>query len=161
MTANIRQIWCNPWYFLAFGFGSGTLPKCPGTWGTLMAIPLYYVIAGLPLHLYLAIIAMAIVLGIWLCHVTARDLGVHDHPGIVWDEIVGFAVTMIALPPTWVWVMAGFILFRIFDIWKPWPINWLDRHVKGGLGIMLDDLLAAVYAGGILQIFLWYYHNYH
>jgi phosphatidylglycerophosphatase A len=160
MTVNIRNIWCNPCYFLAFGFGAGTLPKCPGTWGTLVAIPLYYLIASLPLHLYLAIIAIAIVVGIWLCHVTARDLGVHDHPGIVWDEIVGFAVTMIALPPTWFWIVAGFGLFRLFDIWKPWPINWLDRHIQGGLGIMLDDLLAAVYASGILQI-LWYYHRYH
>jgi len=94
------------------------------------------------------------VLGIWLCQVTSRDLGVHDHAGIVWDEIVGYLITMIAIPATWPWVVAGFVLFRLFDIIKPWPIGWADRHVHGGLGIMLDDVLAAVYAGLIMQVLL-------
>jgi phosphatidylglycerophosphatase A len=93
--------------------------------------------------------------GIYLCEVTARDLGVHDHSGIVWDEIVGYLITMFFIPFDWRLVILGFLLFRLFDIWKPWPISWLDRKVSGGLGIMLDDLLAGVYALIMLQIFIY------
>lgn len=133
-------------HFLAFGFGSGYAPKAPGTFGTLAAIPLYLLVAGLPLAGYLVMVVALFALGVWLCGRTARDMGVHDHPGIVWDEIVGFLITMTAVPLAWQWVVAGFVLFRLFDILKPWPIRWLDRHVHGGLGIMLDDVLAGVFA---------------
>jgi phosphatidylglycerophosphatase A len=92
------------------------------------------------------------VVGVWVCDTASRDLGVHDHPGIVWDEIAGFLLTMLAAPPGWQWILVGFALFRLFDIWKPWPIGWLDRRVAGGLGIMLDDLVAGVFAAAILQL---------
>lgn len=146
-----QSVWRNPIHFLAFGFGSGALPVAPGTFGTLVAIPIYLLMEPLSLWLYLAIVTGITVLGVWLCHVTSRDLGVHDHPGIVWDEIAGYLITMIAAPTGWLWVLLGFVLFRIFDIIKPWPIGWADRQVSGGLGIMLDDVLAAVYAWLLLQ----------
>ncbi len=141
-----RSVWTNPIHFLAFGFGSGTLPKAPGTWGTVIGVVFYLAMQWLSLPAYLLTLAVLIIVGIWLCHVTARDLGVHDHPGIVWDEIVGYLVTMIAVPSSWFWIVVGFILFRVFDIWKPFPIRLIDKKVKGGLGIVVDDLLAGVYA---------------
>lgn len=147
-----QSVWRNPIHFLAFGFGSGAMPVAPGTFGTLVAIPIYLLMEPLSLWLYLAIVTGITVLGVWLCHVTSRDLGVHDHPGIVWDEIAGYLITMIAAPTGWLWVLLGFVLFRIFDIIKPWPIGWADRRVSGGLGIMLDDVLAAVYAWLLLQV---------
>ena len=94
-------------------------------------------------------------LGVWICDRTARDLGVHDHPAIVWDEVIGYFVTMITAPPGWVWIVAGFALFRLFDILKPWPIRWIDRHVHGGVGIMLDDVLAGVFAWLSMQLIIW------
>lgn len=145
----------NPVHFLAFGFGSGLAPKAPGTFGTLAAVPLWYLLAQLPLWGYLLATLAVVAVGPWLCGRTSRDLGVHDHPGIVWDEIAGFLVTMILVPVSLVTAIAGFVLFRIFDVLKPWPIGWLDRRVKGGTGIMVDDLLAAVYAGALLHAGLW------
>src|SRR5690606_36669535 len=128
---------------LAFGFGSGLLPKMPGTWGTVAAIPLYFLIADCQLWLYLLITFLLICFSFYACGVTAKDLGVHDYKGIVLDEIVGFLLTMTALPMHWVWIGLVFIFFRLFDIWKPWPICWSDKHVSGGFGIVVDDLLAA------------------
>ncbi|GAB6041798.1 phosphatidylglycerophosphatase A family protein [Endothiovibrio diazotrophicus] len=142
----------NPIHLLAFGLGSGLAPKAPGTFGTLAAVPLYFLIAPLPLPLYVAWLVAAFILGVAICDRTSRDLGVHDHSGIVWDEFVGLWVTLILVPPGWWWVVVGFLLFRLFDIWKPWPIGWADRRVGGGLGIMLDDLLAGFYAWGLLQL---------
>lgn len=146
MAITPRSVWRNPVHFLAFGFGSGAVPVAPGTFGTLVAVPIYLLLMSLPFWSYVAIVLAMLGVGIWLCHITSRDLGVHDHPGIVWDEIVGYLITMLAAPPGWLWIVIGFILFRFFDILKPWPIAWLDRQVSGGLGIMLDDVLAGVYA---------------
>jgi phosphatidylglycerophosphatase A len=145
-------VWRNPVHLLAFGFGAGTSRWAPGTAGTLVAVPLFLLMQGLSPVLYLAITAILFGVGVWLCEVATRDLGVHDHPGIVWDEIVGYLLTMAAAPPSagWAWVIAGFLLFRLFDIAKPWPIRWADRRVEGGFGIMIDDVLAAVYAGLVL-----------
>lgn len=144
--------WRNPIHFLAFGFGSGAMPKAPGTWGTLVAVPIYLLMQPLSLSFYLLLVLLLTLLGIWLCHRTASDMGVHDHPGIVWDEIVGFLITMIAAPVGWMWIVLGFFLFRFFDILKPWPIRWVDRHVHGGFGIMFDDVLAGVMALGCMQL---------
>lgn len=91
-------------------------------------------------------------LGIWICGRSAEKLGVHDHPGIVWDEIAGYLVTMIAAPAGWVWIVVGFCLFRLFDIWKPWPIKKIDRGVESGFGIMLDDIIAGFFAFALLQL---------
>lgn len=147
-----RSVWRNPIHFLAYGFGSGAIPVASGTFGTLAAIPIYYLMQNLSLPYYLIILLIITGVGIALCHITARDLGVHDHPGIVWDEIAGYLLTMVAAPQGWLWIWLGFALFRVFDIWKPWPIRWLDKYVQGGLGIMVDDLLAAVYAWVLLQL---------
>ena len=147
----------NPAHLLSFGFGSGYMPIAPGTLGTLVAIPIFLLLSQLNMDLYiLSLIGMAL-LGIWLCGYTSRALGVHDHKGIVWDEVVGYLITMAMIPPTWLNICAGFVLFRLFDIWKPWPINLLDKHIHGGLGIMLDDVLAGLFAWCILQTGLYYF----
>ena len=144
--------WNNHWiHFLAFGLGSGAVPKAPGTFGTLAAVPLYLIIAQLPIGLYLIVLLASLLFGIYLCGQTSKDMGVHDHGGIVWDEFVGFWITMTALPLQWPWLLAGFVLFRLFDITKPFPIGWLDKKVHGGLGIMLDDVLAGLFSCFILQ----------
>lgn len=144
----------HPAQFLAFGFGSGLAPKAPGTAGTLVAIPLYLLIAQWSLLYYTAFIVLAALLGIWICGVASRQLQVHDHGGIVWDEFVGYWITMWALPRDWLWIIAGFLVFRVFDIVKPWPVSVLDKRVGGGLGIMLDDMLAGVMACLTLHIAL-------
>ncbi|MDP2533293.1 phosphatidylglycerophosphatase A [Photobacterium damselae subsp. piscicida] len=143
----------NPWHLLATGFGSGLAPIVPGTVGTLAAIPLYWVLAQLPFLLYLLAIVIAAIIGVTICQKTSDDMKVHNHGSIVWDEFVGFWITM-AIAPTisWQWILAGFILFRFFDMLKPWPISWLDKHVSGGFGIMIDDIVA----GFMAMISLWF-----
>lgn len=139
-------------HLLAFGFGSGCAPKAPGTFGTLMALPFYLLLSTLPVAAYVGVLVLAFVAGIWICERTSRALGVHDHGGIVWDEFVGLWLTLCAVPLSWQAVLAGFVLFRVFDIWKPWPIGWLDRKVSGGFGIMLDDVVAGLYAAILMQM---------
>lgn len=154
MTTSARPDpdWRNPVHLLAFGLGSGAAPKAPGTFGTLAALPLCLMMQALDSVTYLLLTLALFLLGIWLCGRTSRDLGVHDHGGIVWDEWVGLMVTLWLVPPGWVWLLAGFGLFRLFDILKPWPIGWLDRRVSGGLGIMLDDLLAGIFSLLLIQL---------
>jgi phosphatidylglycerophosphatase A len=147
-----RSVFHNPIHFLAFGLGSGAMPFAPGTFGTLAAVPLYLLFASLPLGWYLLMLIAAFGIGIYLCERTANDLGVHDHGGIVWDEFVGYWITMAAAPAGWQWLVAGFVLFRFFDILKPFPISWLDKHVGGGLGIMIDDGIAGMFASVCLQL---------
>ncbi|WHI51856.1 phosphatidylglycerophosphatase A [Microbulbifer sp. MLAF003] len=149
------QLLHDPTMLLAFGFGSGLAPKAPGTFGTLVAIPFWWLMQGLSPAWYLGIVLLAGLLGCYLCGAAARKLGVHDHGGIVWDEMVGYWLTMFLAPAGWAWALYGFVLFRIFDIAKPPPINWADKKVRGGIGIMLDDILAAVYAGLVLQLTAW------
>lgn len=147
----------HPVNVFSLGFGSGLMPRAPGTFGTLVAVPIYvWLLQGLSLQWLLAVITVSFVIGIWLCDVTAKNLGVHDHPGIVWDEFVGFWISCIALPEGGWWLLWAFVLFRFFDIVKPWPIRWLDKRVPGGLGIMVDDVLAGLYALALLQLtILW------
>lgn len=147
-----RQILQHPVYCAAFGFGSGLAPKAPGTFGTLAAVPLYYLLSFLPSWWYAIVVAAAAVLGVYLCDKTAKALGVHDHPGIVWDEFVGFWITMFLAPAGLGWIILGFVFFRFFDIIKPWPIRWLDRRVHGGFGIMIDDIVAGVFAWLCLSV---------
>ncbi len=143
----------NPVHFLALGFGSGLIRPAPGTWGTLAGVPLYLAVVHYisPFSVtYLVLIALLFLLGIYLCGRAAKDVGVHDHGAIVWDEIVGLLITFVWVPPTLVNLIIGFLLFRLFDIVKPWPIKLLDRHVHGGFGIMIDDVLAGVFACTLL-----------
>jgi phosphatidylglycerophosphatase A len=148
------QVFGDPWCFLGFGFGTGLAPIIPGTFGTLPALPLYWLLAGLPLSWYLTAVVGLFLLGILICQRCEDRFGISDHSGIVWDEIVGYLVTMIAVPFSWPAAALGFLLFRAFDMLKPWPIRWLDRSVHGGLGIMLDDVLAALFAAAILHLLL-------
>ena len=141
----------SPIKLLAFGLGAGYSPVAPGTMGTLVAVPLYFLLQPLSLFEYLGIVVGISLIGIWICDVASKEMGVHDHPGIVWDEIAGYLVTMIAAPAGWPWVIAGFVLFRFFDILKPWPIRAIDEKIDGGLGIMLDDLLAGFFSLLLLQ----------
>ena len=140
----------DPIHLLAFGFGAGLSPWAPGTFGTLIAVPmvLFVMQFGLAAHLVFAVVAS--LFGIYITGESARRLDVHDHPGIVWDEIAGFALTMLTVPANFYWTVAGFTLFRVLDIWKPWPIREADHSLRGGLGIMLDDILAGIFAAAIL-----------
>jgi phosphatidylglycerophosphatase A len=136
--------------FFAFGFGSGLLTRAPGTMGTLAAVPIAMLLSHFDL-LGFWFLALAFLLGVWVCGSTSRKLGVEDYGGIVWDEMVSFWLVVAFVPFHWAWLLAGFILFRGFDILKPWPISLLDENFKGGWGIMLDDILAALYAILILS----------
>jgi len=142
----------DPRLLLAFGFGSGLSPRGPGTAGTVVGVGAYALLAMLPLPLYAAVTLLVIVLGVPLCGFAARRLGQHDHGAIVWDEIAGLLVTMLGAPPHLLWGLAGFGLFRLLDIAKPWPISWLDRNLAGGLGIMADDVLAGAAACALLWL---------
>ncbi|NIB39048.1 phosphatidylglycerophosphatase A [Pseudomaricurvus alkylphenolicus] len=152
VNPSFQELLARPVHLLAFGFGSGLSPKAPGTVGTLAAVPLYLAIAQLPLSSYLLVLVLTFLAGVYICDRTARDLGVHDHGGIVWDEFVGYWIAMFAAPSGWLWPLLGFIWFRLFDIWKPWPISWADKRVGGGLGIMLDDVLAGLMALLAMQV---------
>ena len=146
----------HPLGFFALGFGSGLVPLAPGTAGTLAAVPLYLLLQPLTVNLYLALVVVLFIAGIPICTYAARHMGAHDHPAIVWDEVVGFLVTMSFAPSGWLWVVVGFALFRFFDVLKPWPIRWCDQRVHGGFGIMLDDLIAGVFAAAVLQLLVVY-----
>ncbi|WP_394129576.1 phosphatidylglycerophosphatase A [Shewanella maritima] len=147
----------NPIHFLALGFGSGLAAKAPGTFGTVAAIPVFLLLAQLSLPMYLLATFISIVIGIYICDKAAKDMQVHDHGAIVWDEVAGLLITLIAVPAGWQWLLLGFVLFRFFDILKPWPIKWLDAKVHGGFGIMIDDVLAGIFALGCLQAIAYFW----
>ena len=142
----------DPVHFVAMGFSAGLLPFAPGTAGTLLAVLLELGARQLlPGVLQRSILVVAMIgLGIWVCHVSARKLGRHDHQAIVWDEICGYFLTMLAAPPGWIWVVAGFLLFRLLDIVKPWPIREVDHRIGGGFGIMLDDIVAGLFSAAAI-----------
>ncbi|MCY4044823.1 MAG: phosphatidylglycerophosphatase A [Cellvibrionales bacterium] len=156
----------NPVHLLATGFGSGLSPFAPGTVGTIAAIPLFYLsLMLIPAHYYWVFILVTAIAGIYICGQTAKDIGVHDHGSIVFDEFVGLWITLygiayyaadpkhwISLPNHWVWVLVGFLFFRFFDIIKPFPIGLLDKYAKGGFGIMIDDIIAGIYALLLLKL---------
>lgn len=147
----------HPAMFLAFGLGSGLAPRAPGTFGTVLGLLLYLPFFWLAWPWSLALVLGGTLLGVWLCQFASDRLGEHDHSGIVWDEFVGIWLTLLLLPATLSGLILGFLLFRFFDVLKPWPIGWLDRRIHGGLGIMLDDLVAALLAGasGWLLMIAW------
>jgi phosphatidylglycerophosphatase A len=148
---NFKELLKRPACFLGLGFGSGLAPIAPGTFGTLAAIPIYLLMQSLSLTLYLVLTTLAFIVGIWICQQSADWLGKEDPSAVVWDEIVGYLITMIAAPTGWLWIVLGFVFFRFFDILKPWPINLADREIHGGLGIMVDDVIAGIFAGILLQ----------
>ena len=144
---------CQTWDgFFALGFGSGLAPRAPGTAGTLAAVPLAFAIKMLPPVALALVIIVAFLFGVWICGRVGERLGVSDHGAIVWDEFVGFWLAIALVPASWEWILAGFVLFRLFDILKPWPIGPVDRRVKGGLGVMLDDMIAGALALAVLWV---------
>lgn len=145
----------HPAYLLAFGLGSGLANKAPGTLGTLVAMPLFAVLMFAPEPAHYLVIALLFVAGIPICARAGSTLGVADHGSIVWDEIVAFLLVLEFTPLSWRWWLAAFVLFRLFDIWKPFPIRQFDARLKGGFGVMFDDLLAAIYAIAALKGLQW------
>ncbi|GGZ91438.1 phosphatidylglycerophosphatase A [Ignatzschineria ureiclastica] len=144
-----------PWQFFASGFGSGMSPVAPGTMGTLASIPFWFIFATiLPTWGYIVMLIITALVGIVICQKASDELGVHDHGGIVWDEFVGLWLTMLFAPVSWTAIILGFLIFRFFDVLKPWPIKVIDAQVGGGLGIMLDDILAGIFSLITLQVIL-------
>jgi phosphatidylglycerophosphatase A len=149
-----RFVFANPAHLVAFGFGVGMVPLGPGTFGTVLAFPVFYVLSeSLPDPAVLACIAASFLIGVWVCDITGRHLGVHDHGGMVWDEIAAFMLVLYFVPQQPIWQAYAFLLFRVFDIVKPPPIRRLDQGIRNGFGVMLDDLVAAFYA--LLCLALW------
>lgn len=146
----------NPIHFLALGFGTGLAPVMPGTFGTLAALPFLLLFPYLSVILQILLIIAVCCVGFWLCDKTAKDMKVHDHSAIVWDEVAGMMITMIAIPITVTHLLLGFILFRIFDIVKPWPISLLDKNVHGGVGIMVDDIFAGLFSLAVLHVLVYF-----
>jgi phosphatidylglycerophosphatase A len=147
-----KEVWRNPLYFIAFGFGSGALPVAPGTFGTLVAIPCYLLLSQLSPNAYLTFTLCFIIFSSWLCDYISKCTHTQDHPGMCIDEFAGFFVTMLYLPANGLWIVMGFILFRIFDIVKPWPINYVDKNIHGGFGMVLDDVMAGILSCIILHV---------
>ena len=150
-----RTVFTDPVNFLAFGFGTGLAPVAPGTAGSLPGVLLFWLTLDLGLYVQLTVGAALLLAGVWICGESARRIGVHDHGGIVWDEIAGMYLTLMAAPLTPIGWLAAFVLFRVMDIVKPWPIRDLDHRLGGGVGIMLDDLVAALYAAVVLGLYRW------
>lgn len=158
LTQEQRQAapWYHPVHFFSFGFGSGLMPKAPGTFGSLAAFLLIYGLSSVTIPIYLLVTVLACVLGIWICQYTATKLRVHDHGAIVWDEVAGMLVTFIAVPLTWDTAVLGFVLFRFFDIAKPSVIGYVDKRFDGGLGIMADDIIAGICSLALLHVYLYF-----
>lgn len=157
---NVQFLFQHPAHFFGLGFGSGLACKAPGTFGTLVGLPLFWLIAAFTLPIQLVIVSALFLIGIYFCDVTGKALGVSDHGGIVWDEIVAIMLVLTFTPNQWQWWIAAFLLFRLFDIWKPFPIRQCDAKIKGGFGVMFDDLLAAIYAIVSLKGLQWLMINY-
>jgi phosphatidylglycerophosphatase A len=151
-----RALLSTPAGWLACGFGSGLAPVAQGTFGSLAAILPWLLLRHLSLPVNLLVIVVGFAVGVVACDSAGRSLGVDDHRSLVWDEFIGQWIALLPalfFAPWWV-VAVGFVLFRFFDVLKPWPIRWLDRHVKGGLGVMLDDVLAGVFAALLLWLLM-------
>jgi phosphatidylglycerophosphatase A len=148
MTAHPKlelRLLADPVHLLALGFGTGLSPRAPGTCGSLLAVPFTWWLLGTEWWFRFAVVTLAVIAGVWICGESARRIGAHDHPGIVWDEIAAMLALSLVMPRDFWWLAAAFGLFRFFDIAKPWPIRDLDHRLGGGVGIMLDDLMAALY----------------
>ncbi|WP_243041851.1 phosphatidylglycerophosphatase A family protein [Dyella sedimenti] len=154
-SAQRRLLLATPAGWLACGFGSGLAPAAQGTFGSLAALLPWLLLRSLPLQLYAFAVLVAFALGTWACGVAGRALGVDDHRSLVWDEFVGLWIALLpVLAGPWWGVALGFALFRLFDVWKPWPIRVLDRRLKGGVGVMVDDVVAGVFAAVVLGVVL-------
>ncbi len=152
---DFKFLFAQPAHFFALGFGSGLAPKAPGTFGTLIGLSLFWLISADTFQTQLIIIAALFIIGIYFCDQTSKALGVSDHGSIVWDEIVAIMLVLTVVPISVAWWALAFALFRLFDIWKPYPICYFDAKLKNGFGVMFDDLLAAIYAILVLKLIAW------
>lgn len=146
----------DPAGLIATGFGAGLAPRAPGTVGTAVALLPWLALRELPLPGYLLALLLAFALGVWAANRVIARIGIEDPGLVVWDEFVGLWITLIAAPPGWPWMVAGFVAFRVFDIAKPWPVSWADAKLKGGFGAMFDDALAGLYALALMQGLAWW-----
>jgi phosphatidylglycerophosphatase A len=160
-----RALLATPAGWLACGFGSGLTPVAQGTFGSLAALLPWLLLRHLSLPFYLLVLLVGFAIGVWACDIAGRALGVDDHRSLVWDEFIGQWIALIPLLvpkllptrfSTWWWLPAGFVLFRLFDVWKPWPIRWMDRHLKGGRGVMVDDVVAGVFAAVVVALAMYF-----
>lgn len=159
-NAQRRLLLSSPAGWLACGFGSGLTPVAQGTFGSLASILPWLLLRQWSLPINLLIIVVGFAIGVWACDVAGRALDVDDHRSLVWDEFIGQWIALLpALIAPWWAVAAGFVLFRLFDVWKPWPIRWFDSHVKGGMGVMIDDVLAGLMAALVLWLLLSFVHG--
>ena len=142
--------------FLATGFYSGYAPKAPGTVGSLVAIAPFFLLQQLPIWGYILAVTVAILIGIAICHMADQLMQSHDNKAIVWDEFCGLWIALFMLPDGWHWILIGFVLFRFFDIIKPFPISWLDKRIEGGLGVMIDDVVAGLFALIGIQLLVYF-----
>ena len=154
-SPDIKYLTRHPAHFVALGFGAGLAPKAPGTIGTLVALPLFGLMMQIPGQHHVLILELLFLIGMFACHKTGIALGVPDHGSIVWDEIVAMMILLEFTLPHWTWWLVAFGLFRLFDIWKPFPIRQCDARMKNGFGVMFDDLLAAVYALLTMKVIIW------
>ena len=157
---NLKFLLSHPSHFIGLGFGAGLARIAPGTIGTLVGLPLFYWLMAAPELVHYTTIAVLFFIGIPICTKTGEALGVSDHGSIVWDEIVAMMLVLEFTPHSARWWLVAFTLFRVFDIWKPFPIRQSDAKLKGGFGVMFDDLLAAIYAIVALKVMLWLIMNY-
>ncbi|MBW8366629.1 MAG: phosphatidylglycerophosphatase A [Arenimonas sp.] len=154
-----RRLMRHPLGWLAAGFGAGFSPRAPVTVGSLAALlPWWLFMRDLSLPLYLAVLAVGFGVGVWASHWAIRETKIEDPSLVVWDEFIGMWITLLMAPAGWAWMLAAFVLFRLFDIWKPWPVSWADQKLHGGFGAMLDDAIAGLYALGVLQLAAWWLH---
>jgi phosphatidylglycerophosphatase A len=154
-SPNFKFLLSHPAHFFALGFGSGLAKKAPGTFGTLIGLPLFWFILNQSTQIKLTIITCFFIVGIYFCEVAGKNLGVPDHGAIVWDEIVAMMLMLTFSPASMIWWLLAFALFRLFDIWKPYPIRYFDAKLKNGFGVMFDDLLAAIYGILSLMVIQW------
>ncbi len=159
-TPDLRFLFSNPLHFLALGFGTGLSRIAPGTMGTLIAAPIFYGLMQTPEVIHYVVIAALFLVGIPICAIAGRHLGVTDHSGIVWDEIVAFLLVLEFTTLSWQWWITAFLLFRLFDIWKPFPISYFDAKFKDGFGVMFDDLVAALFAIACMKGLQWWMLTY-
>ncbi|NNE18983.1 MAG: phosphatidylglycerophosphatase A [Myxococcales bacterium] len=145
-------LWKYPVHVLAYGFGTGLVPGAPGTIGTLVGVAFYWMMAPLRPLYYWALTSVLAIAGVFICEQTASDLGARDPGMIVWDEIVGYLFAMYRLPRDWRWLAAGFVVYRLFDVWKPYPIGLIEEGFGVGVSIMADDIVAGVYTWCVLHL---------
>ena len=156
-AVSLQTVWTNPIHYTACCFGIGCLPLMPGTYATILSVGLYLILVKFSIVTFISILILLNIAGIWLCGKTNKDIGCNDHPAACFDELATFPICLIGVPFSWTQIIIAFILFRVLDILKPPPINYIDKNMHGGLGVMLDDVVAALITLACMH-FLLFFH---